>query len=138
MIFAVVGLLLLLVAGRVIWVRTQAAIALARQGAERARPLAENALHDLFSRIRPAVAGRRVIGYAATRPPLTGSREDLMCFYLAQYALAPTVVADRPEGEVILGAFDSDDDLRAFSERSGYRALTRYAAGLALMERAQP
>lgn len=131
--FLGVGLLLALV-GRVVWVRGQTASGLAGRAAP-ARPTAEIALHDLFSRVRPAVAGRRMIGYAATRPPLAGSREDMMCYYLAQYALAPVVVADRADTELVLGAFDSDEDLTRFATAAGYRVVVRYAAGLALLEK---
>ncbi len=76
-----------------------------------------------------------MIGYAATRPPLAGSREDMMCYYLAQYALAPVVVADRADADLVLGAFDNDADLTRFATEAGYRAVARYAAGLALLER---
>jgi hypothetical protein len=65
------------------------------------------AYESRFDELRDALPARGTIGYATDRPPeeIFSDPAATAFFYVAQYALAPLVVANDPEREVVIGNF---------------------------------
>lgn len=82
--------------------------------------------------LRPLVHDHCAIGFVAdTQNPDWHARKH----YLAQSFLAPTLVIDSTEHEIVLAAFDEDAQLERFLADKRFAVLHRLGPGMALLRR---
>jgi hypothetical protein len=65
------------------------------------------AYESRFDELRDALPARGIVGYATDVPPekIFTNPKATAFFYVAQYALAPLIVANDPERELVIGNF---------------------------------
>ena len=95
-----------------------------------ADPLAATAA--IYEPVRGHVKHLDRIGFASFKDSEHGY---LMRYYIAQSVLAPTLVAESTDHDVVLASFSEDWRLDEFLDTNPFTVHTRFPAGVALLER---
>jgi hypothetical protein len=81
-------------------------------------------LDETFGRARPYIGGRREIGYVTSIPNeklmTIGYGDETARYFIAQYALAPTVLSRTPGPPMLFTDFPNEVALRDFANRNLY------------------
>lgn len=89
-----------------------------------------------YEALRPHLPGHGTVGYATDAPPeeVLAKDEHARDYYLTQYTLAPLVVANSLQHDVIIGNYDSAESGRA-AQLPGFEKVLDLGNGVVLFRR---
>lgn len=89
----------------------------------------------LYEPVRAHVRDLDRIGFASFKDSEHGYQ---MRYYIAQSVLAPTLVVESTDGDIILASFSEDWRLDAFLASGPFVERARFPGGIAILERIRP